>query len=100
MKKVVKEFMADADENGDGKVTKEELGLAVFHAIDTNGDEHWSWKELGDALHWLAEQAGTELVEDWEKYVKPSFKKVAGEDGLVSLAELAAAVRKHGVPNF
>jgi len=92
--------MAEADENGDGKVTKEELGLAIFHAIDEDGDEHWSWKELSNALHWLAEQAGTELVDDWEKSVKPVFKKVAGKDGLVSLAELAAAVHKHGVPNF
>jgi len=92
--------MAAADENGDGVVTKEELGLAIFHAIDQDGDKHWSWDELKDALNWLAEQAGTELVDDWEKVVKPVFMKIAGKDGLVSLAELAAAVHKHGIPNF
>jgi Ca2+-binding EF-hand superfamily protein len=32
--------------------------------------------------------------------VKPGFDEVAGKDGLVSIPEIAAAVRKHGVPNF
>jgi len=89
----------DADKNG--KVTLDEIHAAIFDAVDTDNDGHWSLVEIQEALQAVAKHLGKTLKKGWKKEVRQAFKAVdTDKNGLVSGAELKAAIKAHGYPDL
>ncbi len=100
-RKYVTKMFNDVDANGDGEVTKEEIGAAIWNKVDSNNDGEWDLGEVKDAVRGLAEAAGKKLVDGWEQMVEDAFNHVdADGSGKISVEELKTALDKHGEPDF
>ena len=97
----VQHIFDHVDENKDGKLSVPEIEWAIFNAVDANNDGAWSLGEVTDAIGYMAKELDVELVHDWKAKVAWAFKLVdANGDKLVTPAELKAAIKKHGYPDF